>query len=138
MQFIARATQEYPENGVYIHGLFIDGCDWQRKRDDGSNAGPYTVGDRKKTICCGHLRPARLKHLMPAVPVMYIRAVRVNPQWTPTSVGYLRGDPRIYECPLYHTPQRGETYVILATLRSKEPVERWVLAGAALLMQTDS
>ena len=78
---------------------------------------------------------SKLKQLLPALPVVYIRAVPVEPQWEPTSVGFVRHDPKVYDCPLYTTTFRGPTYVFLATLRTKDPVHKWVLAGVAIIMQ---
>ena len=70
-----------------------------------------------------------LKDLLPPIPVLYIRAVAVNPAWLPTSVGYLRQDPSTYECPVYLTRTRGKTFVFLSTLRSLDSTDKWVLAG---------
>ncbi len=86
-------------------------------------------------VCAGHLMESKLKQLLPALPVVYIRAVPVEPQWEPTSVGFVRHDPKVYDCPLYTTTFRGPTYVFLATLRTKDPVHKWVLAGVAIIMQ---
>jgi dynein heavy chain len=48
----------------------------------------------------------------------------------------LRGDDgnSNYECPVYMTRQRGASYVFTASLRTKQPPAKWVLAGVALLM----
>lgn len=89
------------------------------------------------TPTLGFLTDARLKKLLDPMPMIYVRAVEVNPKWIPSSVGYLRQDPSIYECPVYTTTFRGPTYVFLATLRTNDPVHKWILAGAALIQQTD-
>ena len=52
-------------------------------------------------------------------------------------VGYLRHDETVYDCPLYHTTFRGPTYVVLTTLKTIDPTYKWILAGVALLMQSD-
>lgn len=52
-------------------------------------------------------------------------------------VGYIRPDASIYHCPVYTTTFRGPTYVVLATLHTREPVSKWILAGVAVVMQTD-
>jgi hypothetical protein len=54
------------------------------------------VGD---VDCAGELADSHLKELLPAMPVVYIRAVVVDKSWIPSSVGYLRNDPKTYECP---------------------------------------
>ena len=61
----------------------------------------------------------------------------MQPQWEPSNVGYLRHSETSYDCPVYHTTFRGPTYVFLATLFTTEPTSKWVLAGVALIMQTD-
>lgn len=61
----------------------------------------------------------------------------VQPQWIPSSVGFLRVHPEIYECPVYVTTFRGPTYVFLATLRTKDPASKWIMAGCALSLQED-
>jgi hypothetical protein len=42
-----------------------------------------------------------------------------------------------YECPVYLTRSRGATFVTLATLRSLDVTEKWVLAGVAIILQKD-
>lgn len=85
----------------------------------------------------GHLVDSRLKELLAPLPVVYVRAVPVQPTWEPSSVGYLRHRPDTYECPVYLTSMRGPTYVFLSTLRTVDPASRWVLTGTAILMHTD-
>lgn len=53
------------------------------------------------------------------------------------TVGFLRQDPTIYDCPVYTTTFRGHTYTFLATLRTVDRASKWVLAGVALVMQGD-
>ena len=71
------------------------------------------------------------------MPVIYVKAVTIQPEWEPSAVGYLRGNPNIFECPVYTTTFRGFTYVFLATLRSDIPAFNWVLGAVALMMQSD-
>lgn len=85
----------------------------------------------------GFLVDGRLKELLPAMPVIYMKAVTVQPTWEPSSVGYLRRVADIYECPVYLTSFRGHTYIFLATLKTIDPCNKWVLTGTAILMQTD-
>ena len=60
-----------------------------------------------------------------------------QPEWSPQSVGYLRANPELYECPVYYTSARGPTFVFLSTLKSNDPTNKRVLAGVAILMQSD-
>ena len=80
---------------------------------------------------------SRLKELLPAMPLLLLRAVPVQPGWQPSAVGYLRGDAAVYDAPVYYTTQRGATFVFLATLRSREPVAKGALAGVALILCED-
>lgn len=57
--------------------------------------------------------------------------------WTPTPVGYLRGDKDVYECPVYLTSTRGPHFVFLAGLRTIDPARKWVIAAVAIVMQND-
>eukprot|EP00937_MAST-01D_sp_MAST-1D-sp2_P002352 g2352.t1 len=121
----------YPVDGVLVHGLFIHGARWAPREDEQ----PVPV---EGTACAGCLCDSRLKELLPPMPLLYLKAVEVQPHWEPSNVGYLRHDPEVYDCPVYHTTFRGPTYVFLATLRAgAAPTSKWVLAGVALIMQTD-
>jgi len=40
-----------------------------------------------------------------------------------------------YECPVYHTQQRGSTYIWNFHLKTRDKPSKWILAGAALLLQ---
>ena len=71
------------------------------------------------------------------MPLIYIKAVIVQDNWIPSPVGYLRPEKTLYNCPVYLTTFRGPTYTCLATLKTKLPIEKWVLAGVALVMQSD-
>jgi dynein heavy chain len=122
----------YPEDGIFVHGLLMEGARWTDEEE--SSEAVYNVSG---TVCAGHLTESRLKQLLTPMPVVYVKAVPVQPEWLPESVGYLRNDPAVYECPVYLTSARGGTFVFLSVLKSKDPVYRWILAGVALLMQSD-
>lgn len=85
----------------------------------------------------GHLADSRPKDLMSWLPIIYVKAVPVADAWTPTSVGYMRGEKGVYDCPVYLTSNRGPHYVFLAGLSTVDPARKWVVAGVALVMQTD-
>lgn len=122
----------YPEDGILVHGLLMEGARWTDEEESADDT--YTV---TSTACAGHLTESRLKQLLTPMPVIYVKAVQVQPEWSPESVGYLRGDPNLYECPVYLTTARGPTFVFLSTLKTNDPVHRWILAGVALIMQSD-
>lgn len=131
----------YPASGMFVHGLFMEGAGWPAVTSGGAGDADVTAAPAVQMVngtpTCGNVTDAKLKQLLQPMPVLYLEAVPVQPTWLPSSVGYLRQDPSVYECPVYSTTMRGPTYVCLATLRSKEHVNRWTLAGAALVMQED-
>jgi dynein heavy chain len=128
----AIALAAYPEDGAYIHGLLMEGARWTNPEESVEDA--YNVSG---VPCAGHLMDSKLKQLLTLLPVIYVKAISVQPSWSPECVGYLRGDKALYECPVYVTGARGPTFVFLSTLRTIEPVYKWILAGVALIMQSD-
>ena len=68
---------------------------------------------------------SKMKELHSIMPVIFIKALTQD-----------KNESRnLYECPVYKTRQRGPTYIWTFNLRSKEKTAKWVLAGAALLLQ---
>ena len=129
-----QVTKETPPplDGAYVHGLFIEGARWTPPEEAAETTN--VIGN---TLVGGHLTDSKLKELLSPLPVIYIRAVPVQPAWEPSAVGHLRHEADVYECPVYLTSFRGPTYVFLATLKTREPVSKWVLTGTALLMSSD-
>ena len=64
--------------------------------------------------------------MLPAMPLLYIRAITVDRQDT----------KNMYECPVYKTRDRGPNYVWTFNLKSKEKPVKWVLGGVALLLSS--
>lgn len=105
---------EYPEEGRYIHGLFLEGAGWELGR---------TGND-------GYLTESTLKDIHPRLPVVNVLAVPIENKITEA----------MYNCPVYVTSMRGPTYVFAAGLKMESEEtkeERWILAGVALLMADD-
>ena len=121
----------HPTDGAFVHGFYMEGARWPTGDEAGD---PYMVSD---TPCAGFLVDSRLKELLPPLPVIYVKAVPVQSSWEPSSVGYLRRQADVYECPVYLTSFRGPTYVFLSTLKTVDPCSKWVLTGTAILMQCD-
>lgn len=122
----------YPDDGIFVHGLFIEGARWTDEEESAEH-----VYSEAGTLCAGNLTESKLKQLLTPMPIVYVKAVPVQAHWSPEAVGYIRNDPSLYECPVYLTSARGPTFVFLSTLKTIHPVHRWVLAGVALLMQSD-
>uniref|UniRef100_A0A665X1X3 Dynein, axonemal, heavy chain 9 n=1 Tax=Echeneis naucrates TaxID=173247 RepID=A0A665X1X3_ECHNA len=94
-----------PREGAYVHGLYMEGARWDTQT--------------------GMIVDARLKELTPPMPVIFIRATPVDKQES----------KNIYQCPVYKTRERGQTYVWTFNLKTKENSSKWTLAGVALLLQ---
>lgn len=67
----------------------------------------------------------RIGELHSAMPVLFIRAIHVDKQESRS----------VYECPVYKTRTRGNTYIWTFNLKTKERPTKWILAGVALLLQ---
>jgi dynein heavy chain len=92
------------EDGVYVHGLFLEGAGWDVKAAKLVDAAP--------------------KVLFTKMPIMQLAA-------TSTSLG--SGRDR-YQCPLYRTPRRTDlNYIFTVGLRTDAPPAVWTRAGVALL-----
>jgi dynein heavy chain len=127
------ARGKYPEDGAFVHGLFIEGARWL-SGEEADNM-QYNVSG---VDCEGMLAESKLKELMPMMPVMYCKAVVNQDDWMPVAVGYLRPEADIYNSPVYLTSARGGTFCTLATLKTEAGrSSKWVLAGVCLLLQND-
>ena len=95
---------EPPEEGVYVHGLFLEGAGW----------------DRKNSKLCESTN----KVLFVSLPVAHIYAINdISPK-----------DPKLYQCPVYKKPRRTDlTYITMLILRTTMNPDHWVLRGVALL-----
>lgn len=93
------------KEGACINGLYMEGARWDTVTNSITNS--------------------RLKELYPCMPVIWIKAITQDKQET----------RNLYECPVYKTRQRGQTYIWTFNLKTKEKAAKWVLAGVALLLQ---
>ncbi|CAD6991963.1 unnamed protein product [Ceratitis capitata] len=95
---------EYPTEGVYVHGLFLEGASLDRRS--------------------GKLVESKMKVLYEQMPVIYIYAIN-------TTAGK---DPKLYECPIYRKPQRTDAkYVGSIDFETDFNPKHWTLRGVALL-----
>jgi len=93
-----------PNEGVYVHGLFLDGAGWDKKN-------------------C-RLIESTAKVLFTPLPVVHIYAINSTAP----------KDPKLYQCPVYKKPQRTDlTYITSLLLRTNQHPDHWILRGVALL-----
>ncbi|KAL7304210.1 hypothetical protein TKK_0003404 [Trichogramma kaykai] len=96
--------KEQPTEGVYVHGLFLEGASLDRKS--------------------GKLVESKPKVLYEQMPVIYIYSIN-------TTAGK---DPKLYECPIYRKPQRtDQKYVGSIDFETDHNPRHWTLRGVALL-----
>merc|ERR1712167_460887 len=99
--------ERLPE-GMYIHGLFCEGAQWGECENE-----KFDYVEDSTVQCAGILRESKPKELLPPMPIIYVKAVQVQPSWDPQSVGYIRPEPDLYNCPVYLTTFRGPTWVFV-------------------------
>ena len=106
-------VKEGPAEGVYIHGLFLDGCGWSKKESKLVEAPP--------------------KILYVPIPCMLVSAVqKANKKLEYT----------VYECPVYERKdprKRGMTaaqpnFIFSPEIKTEDPPLKWILRGVALLV----
>ena len=100
-----------PTEGVYVHGLFLDGAGWDRRN-------------------CRLTEPPA-KVLFTPLPVIHLYAVNIGDQVR---------DPKNYVCPVYKKAHRTDlTYITAVKLRTPSAPSHaanpdyWILRGVALL-----
>jgi len=101
-----------PQEGVYVHGLYLDGASWDKKNTRLSEQAP--------------------KVLFVPLPVVHMFAIN-NQQGGQRDP---RDDPNLYLCPVYKKPRRTDltfiTGIYLPTPASNPP-EHWIMRAVALL-----
>ena len=94
-----------PDEGIYVHGLFLDGCRWDKPGQKLTDSNP--------------------KVLYAPLPVLLVTGVLLSEKKT---------DAYSYTCPCYKNPQRGgKNFIFAVDLASGDPPQKWTLRGVALL-----
>ncbi|GLC47993.1 hypothetical protein PLESTB_000047400 [Pleodorina starrii] len=108
------AHRQPPSEGVYVHGMFLEGCGW--------------------SAAAQRLAESQPKVLFVPAPVMWLRP-RPAEQ---------RHDYPHYDCPLYRTADRrgvlattghSTNFVMFVKLPTDMPPSHWIMRGVALLTQ---
>jgi dynein heavy chain len=96
-----------PAEGVYIHGLFIEGAAWDRKNI--------------------RLTESQPKVIFQSMPVIHVSAINSQED----------GDPKLYRCPVYKRPRRtDQNYVFDVEMKTQQNPDYWIMRGVALLCST--
>ncbi|KAL3815567.1 hypothetical protein ACHAXA_000299 [Cyclostephanos tholiformis] len=106
-----------PEEGIYIHGLYLDGAAWSRQESSLVESAP--------------------KQLFSPLPVLHVTAVERKLEEKSRKDQF--GNIGPYECPVYKYASRTDkTFIFYANLRCTEdkPPSHWILRGACLLANT--
>jgi dynein heavy chain len=103
----AAAVKEAPAEGVYVHGLFLEGAAWGAKE--------------------GRLVEARVGELLAPLPVVHVTAAAAPEAGAPPPRG-------VFDAPVYKSRARTGAHLVGAlSLRSAEEPDAWVLRGVAVL-----
>lgn len=107
-----------PDEGVYIHGLFLDGAGWNGKQDVLAESEP------KKLFC--------------ALPITHVTATTQSIYKNLRTELY--GKSGGYDCPVYTYKRRTDLYFIFIIVlpTGKMNARHWILRGVALLCNTEA
>jgi dynein heavy chain len=129
-----------PVDGAFVHGLMLEGARWEDPSEAAQH--PGSISGYKSavegTMCAGQIATSRPKELLTLLPVVYCKAVTVQPAWEPTAVGYIRHESDLYNTPVFLTTFRGPTFVFTASLKTSVDPGKWTLAAVAIVMQSDA
>jgi len=108
----AEEVTEYPEDGMFIHGLCMEGARWDMKK--------------------GVIAESIPKELHPRMPLILVKGVLYADV----------DKTGIFDCPVYITTKRGDSppfgvYCFIATLKTSVEINKWVMCGAAIMMSDD-
>ena len=100
-----------PKDGAYCYGFLLDGAKWDWN--------------------LGQIEESRPKEMFSVMPVCLCKAVMVPK--------VEKVDNTIYECPIYRTEDRGNTFISVAQLKTslKNPPRKWILAGVAIILDVE-
>jgi len=123
-------VESQPEDGVHVHGLFMENARWDMDMPQVPDELEEGLGI--KEVDTGSINDSKPKELYPTMPMIHITSRTVDeavPQDLPCRGRYIM--------PFYTTTVRGPTFVFAGPIRTSVHPNKWILAGAALVMQPD-
>lgn len=123
-------VESQPETGVHLHGLFMENARWDPERPGIPDE--LEVANGIKEAPNGGMAESKPKELYPVMPMIHLTARIVD-----DAVPEHRKVVGRYICPFYTTTVRGPTFVFSGPLRTNTDPNKWILTGAALVMQPD-
>jgi len=111
-----RKIKSQPQDGVYIHGLYLEGASWDKKENKLNESHP--------------------RELFTPLPILHVSA---HTSKYAEKLYAPKEDVKYYDCPVYKQPKRtGAAYIFNVKLKTVgvEP-DHWTLRGVALLCSKD-
>jgi len=103
--------REAASEGVFVYGLFLDGCAWHGKEN--------------------RLVDSEPKKLNVPLPVLYVTGVQAKDKKKDAILS-------TYFAPTYRMKKRtGQFYIDKFELRTEDPITKWIVRGVALLCTID-
>ena len=100
--------RESPSEGVYVYGLYLDGCHWSGKEN--------------------RLVDPEPKKLFSPLPVLMVTSVLAKN----------RSPDGVFEAPCYKVKKRTAlNFITKFDLRTEDPIAKWVMRGVGLLCSVD-
>jgi len=102
-----------PKEGLYVHGLFLDGARWDAKHETIVESEPKVLFD--------------------VMPILFVTALAQNEQKKRVKELYCPLAP--YQCPCYKYPVRQDRYLVFEVnmiTKDKNP-DHWIMRGVAML-----
>ena len=114
-----------PDEGVFVHGLWLDGCGWDRKK-----------------VCMMDQAPKVLFYELPVLHISGMLEKEYKSGWGFEAANAPKIDMNFYSSPLYMYARRQTgalgTYISQINLNAGgEPPSKWCLRGVCLLLNKD-
>eukprot|EP00667_Euglena_gracilis_P000005 EG_transcript_5 len=99
--------------GVYIYGLFLEGCSWDKNKQKLKESAP--------------------KEMVKELPVVHVTGIEASHRQAKK-----KGEMNKFKCPVYKYPSRNDiNWIFDCDLNSEEEVHHWIMRGCCLLCTVD-